>query len=84
MGARCCRWLVRRRSDLWHLLRIAFVVEALIGMIDRDAPQKRFWSCRVVLNDDDLKAERSIMAPRLAGNIRFGFGVPSFPKSFAL
>jgi hypothetical protein len=38
----------------------------------------------VVLNDDDLKAERSIMAPRLAGNIRFGFGVPSFPKSFAL
>jgi hypothetical protein len=59
MRARCCPWLLLRRGKLWHRVRIAFVVEALIGVIDRNAPRKGARSRGVVLNDDNLQAERA-------------------------
>jgi hypothetical protein len=54
MRARCCPWLLLRRGKLWHRLRIAFVVEALIVVIDRNAPQRVREVAAMVFNDDDL------------------------------
>jgi hypothetical protein len=41
MRARCWRRLTLRRAELWHGLRIALVIEALLRKVDGNAPRKR-------------------------------------------
>jgi hypothetical protein len=61
MRARCWRHLVlERRSEFRRRLGgIAFVVETLIALIRPERAAKRARRRRIVLNDDDLQAERA-------------------------
>jgi hypothetical protein len=59
MCARCRTFFVLRRRQFWHRPGVAFVVEALIGMIDRDASRERAGRRYGILDDDDLQAERA-------------------------
>jgi hypothetical protein len=78
MRARCCHRLVCGRGNFGQLLRIALVVEALIGLIDRDAPREAFVRSPHISSTTTIcNPSVPTMASRLAGHIFFLRGTAS-------